>query len=110
MTFVNRVSQTIWVGAAQNPAHPLARTGWKLLPGRSLTITVPKHWNGRFWGRTGCVFRAGRGHCQSGDCGGRYQCAGNGAIPATLAEYDMNAWDGLDFYDVSMVDGSNLSE
>ena len=51
---------------------------------------------------------AGRGHCQSGDCGGRYQCTGNGAIPATLAEYDMNAWDGLDFYDVSMVDGSNL--
>lgn len=110
VTFVNRVSQTIWVGAAQNPAHPLARTGWKLLPGRSLTITVPKHWNGRFWGRTGCVFRAGRGHCQSGDCGGRYQCGGNGAIPATLAEYDMNAWDGLDFYDVSMVDGSNLPE
>jgi Thaumatin family len=78
VTFVNRVSQTIWVGAAQNPAHPLARTGWKLLPGHRLTITVPKHWNGRFWGRTGCVFRAGRGHCQSGDCGGRYQCAGNG--------------------------------
>jgi hypothetical protein len=109
VTFVNRVSQTIWVGAAQNPAHPLARTGWKLLPGHSLTITVPKHWNGRFWGRTGCVFRAGRGHCQSGDCGGRYQCTGNGTIPATLAEYDMNAWDGLDFYDVSMVDGSNMA-
>jgi Thaumatin family len=49
VTFVNRVSQTIWVGAAQNPAHPLARTGWKLMPGHSLTITVPKHWNGRFW-------------------------------------------------------------
>jgi hypothetical protein len=110
VTFVNRVSQTVWVGAAQNPAYPLARTGWKVLPGHSLTITVPKHWNGRFWGRTGCVFRGGRGHCQSGDCGGRYQCTGNGAIPATLAEYDMNAWDGLDFYDVSMVDGSNPSE
>jgi hypothetical protein len=41
---------------------------------------------------------------------GRYQCTGNGAIPATLAEYDTNAWDGLDFYDVSMVDGSNLSK
>ena len=25
-------------------------------------------------------------------------------IPATLAEYDMDAWDNLDFYDVSMVD------
>jgi Thaumatin family len=108
VTFVNRLRQTVWVAAAQNPAHPLARTGWKVLPGDSLTITVPKHWNGRFWGRTGCVFRDGRGHCQSGDCGGRYQCTGNGAIPATLAEYDMNAWDGLDFYDVSMVDGSNL--
>jgi Thaumatin family len=109
VTFVNRVTQTIWVAAAQNPAHPLGRTGWTLRPGRSLTIIVPEHWNGRFWGRTGCVFRDGRGHCQSGDCGGRYQCTGNGAIPATLAEYDMNAWDGLDFYDVSMVDGSNLS-
>jgi Thaumatin family len=108
VTFVNRVTQTIWVAAAQNPAHPLTRTGWTLKPGHSLTITVPAHWNGRFWGRTGCVFRDGRGHCQSGDCGGRYQCTGNGAIPATLAEYDMNAWDGLDFYDVSMVDGSNL--
>jgi hypothetical protein len=108
VTFVNRVTQTIWVAAAQNPAHPLARTGWTLKPGHSLMITVPEHWNGRFWGRTGCVFRDGRGHRQSGDCGGRYQCTGNGAIPATLAEYDMNAWDGLDFYDVSMVDGSNL--
>ena len=48
------------------------------------------------------------GHCQTGDCGGRFQCTGDGAIPATLAEYDLDAWDGLDFYDVSMVDGSNL--
>jgi hypothetical protein len=32
-----------------------------------------------------------------------------GAAPATLAEYDLDARDGLDFYDVSMVDGSNLS-
>jgi Thaumatin family len=32
--------------------------------------------------------------------------AGRGG--ATLAGYDMNAWDGLDFYDVSMVDGANL--
>jgi len=108
VTFVNKVSQTIWVAAAQNPAHPLATTGWVLPAGQSLTITVPDNWNGRFWGRTGCVFHGGLGHCQTGDCNGRFQCAGNGAIPATLAEYDLNAWDGLDFYDVSMVDGSNL--
>ena len=99
---------TVWVAAAQNPAHPLAATGWVLPPGHTLTITVPSHWNGRFWGRTGCVFHHGTGHCQTGDCAGRFQCTGDGAIPATLAEYDMNAWDGLDFYDVSMVDGSNL--
>ena len=108
VTFVNRMRQTIWVAAAQNPAHPLAVTGWVLLPGHRVTITVPNHWNGRFWGRTGCVFHRGLGHCQTGDCAGRFQCAGNGVIPATLAEYDMDAWDGLDFYDVSMVDGSNL--
>jgi hypothetical protein len=108
VTFVNKVSQTIWVAAAQNPEFPLAVTGWVLPAGHRLTITVPNHWNGRFWGRTGCVFHRGVGHCQTGDCDGRFQCTGNGAIPATLAEYDMDAWDGLDFYDVSMVDGANL--
>jgi Thaumatin family len=51
---------------------------------------------------------AGRGGCETGACGGRFQCDDWGAIPATLAEYDMDAFDDLDFYDVSMVDGSNL--
>jgi hypothetical protein len=108
VTFVNKVQQTIWVAASPDSAHPLARTGWVLPAGKSVTIIVPDHWNGRFWGRTGCVFHDGYGRCETGDCGGRFQCAGFGAIPATLAEYDMNAWDGLDFYDVSMVDGANL--
>jgi hypothetical protein len=108
VTFVNKLTKTIWVAASPDPAHPLKATGWVLRPGRSVTITVPNHWNGRFWGRTGCVFRHGRGHCQTGDCDGKLQCAGWGAVPATLAEYDLDAFDGLDFYDVSMVDGSNL--
>jgi len=85
------------------------RTGWTLPPGRSLSITVANTWNARLWGRTGCRFdAAGRGRCLTGDCGGLYQCRGWGQIPATLAEYDMGAYDHLDFYDVSMVDGSNL--
>jgi hypothetical protein len=110
VTFVNDVAQTVWVGAGQQTAQPaLATTGWVLKPGQSLTISVPDHWNGRFWGRTGCSFDAsGTGHCQTGDCGGRFQCPGYGSIPATLAEFNLNAWSGLDFYDVSMVDGSNL--
>jgi Thaumatin family len=80
-----------------------------LRPGRSVTISTPNNLNTRFWGRTGCVFNShGAGHCQTGDCGGRFQCKGWGTIPATLAEVNFDAWDGLDFYDVSMVDGSNL--
>ena len=110
VTFVNAVSQTIWVGSGEQTAQPaLTTTGWVLKPGQSLTVSVPDHWNGRFWGRTGCTFDAsGSGHCQTGDCGGRFQCTGYGSIPATLAEFNFNSWDGLDFYDVSMVDGSNL--
>ncbi|WP_370076783.1 thaumatin family protein [Streptacidiphilus sp. MAP12-16] len=110
VTFVNALQQTVWVGSGQQTAKPaLTTTGWVLKPGQVLSISVPDHWNGRFWGRTGCSFDAsGSGHCQTGDCGGRFQCPGYGTIPATLAEFNLNAWSGLDFYDVSMVDGSNL--
>jgi Thaumatin family len=109
VTFVNEMSQTIWVAAAPNPSTPLAATGWVLRPGHSVTISTPNNLNTRFWGRTGCAFNThGVGHCQTGDCGGLFQCKGWGTIPATLAEVNFDAWDGLDFYDVSMVDGSNL--
>ena len=107
ITLVNRTRERIWPAAW--PGSVSGTTGWALPPGASLSITVPDTWNARLWGRTGCRFDAtGRGSCQTGDCGGRYQCRGWGQIPATLAEYDMNAYDHLDFYDVSMVDGSNL--
>ncbi len=110
VTFVNDLSKTIWVAATPgNAPARLVHTGWTLPAGKQLTITVPNHWNGRFWGRTGCHFdAAGNGGCQTGDCSGRLECQGSGAIPATLAEYNLDAWDNLDFYDVSMVDGSNL--
>jgi Thaumatin family len=110
VTFVNAVNQTIWVaGAQQTPQPALPVSGWVLPPGHRLTIPVPDRWNGRFWGRTGCTFDAtGKGHCQTGDCAGLFQCKQYGAIPATLAEFNLNSWQNLDFYDVSMVDGSNL--
>ena len=109
VTFANKMKETIWVAAAPNAATPLAATGWKLLAGHSITIKTPNNLNTRFWGRTGCVFNSkGVGHCQTGDCGGLFQCKGWGTIPATLAEVNFDAWDSLDFYDVSMVDGSNL--
>ena len=109
VTFVNAVSQTIWVASGeQTPKPALSTTGWVLKPGQQITITVPDHWNGRFWGRTGCSFDAGgHGSCQTGDCG-KFQCTGYGKIPASLAEFNLNSWQNLDFYDVSLVDGSNL--
>ena len=109
ITVVNSVDQTIWVASDRNKDHPLPVTGWVLAPGQSTSFTVDDKWGGRIWGRTGCRFdTSGRGRCQTGDCGGVFQCTGSGATPATLAELTLDAWSGLDFYDVSMVDGSNL--
>jgi hypothetical protein len=109
MTIVNKLAETIWVASNRNKEHPLAATGWVLHAGESVSVAVPDKWGGRIWARTGCSFDAsGRGHCETGDCGGRFQCDGTGATPATLGEFTLSAWDGLDFYDVSMVDGSNL--
>ncbi len=110
VTFVNHTDETIWVAASPgNAPARLTVTGWRLPAAQQVTVTIPNHWNGRFWGRTGCRFNSsGKGDCETGDCGGLFQCKGFGAIPATLAEYDLDAWDHLDFYDVSMVDGSNL--
>jgi len=92
VTFVNQTAQTIWVAAAPNANTPLAATGWVLPAGQSVTITTPNNLNTRFWGRTGCVFNsAGVGHCETGDCGDRFQCKGWGTIPATLAEVNFDA-------------------
>jgi hypothetical protein len=107
ITFVNRTAQTIWVAAT--PGSTGGVTGWTLPAGGSVGIKVTNRYNGRIWGRTGCKFNAhGKGHCQTGDCAGLFQCTGWGEIPATLAEFNLDAWKHLDFYDVSMVDGSNL--
>jgi hypothetical protein len=109
ITIVNAYTQTIWAATNGNAQHPIPVTGWKLAPGQSVTFTVPKGWGSRIWGRTGCSFNAaGVGHCLSGDCGGVFQCRGIGAPPATLAELGYDSFDGLAFYDVSLVDGSNL--
>ena len=63
----------------------------------------------RIWPRTGCSFDgSGRGRCQTGDCGGLLRCQGYGAPPNTLAEFALNQWNNLDFFDISLVDGFNV--
>ncbi|KAB2000745.1 hypothetical protein ES319_D12G253100v1 [Gossypium barbadense] len=43
-----------------------------------------------------------------GDCVGLLQCQGYGLPPNTLAEYTLNQFDGMDFFDISLVDGFNV--
>ncbi|XP_010650216.1 thaumatin-like protein 1 [Vitis vinifera] len=59
----------------------------------------------------GCNFDgSGLGSCIIGDCGsGTIECNGVGvALPATLAEFTLGTG-GQDFYNVSLIDGCNLS-
>jgi hypothetical protein len=105
ITLVNNTDQTIWPAAS--PGSTSGQTGWTLKPGAEVSFQVLHDWNARLWGRTGCHF-GGTGGCRTGDCDGRYQCDGWGTIPATLGEFNFDAYKGLDFYDISMVDGSNL--
>jgi hypothetical protein len=109
---VNKCRHTIWPGILTGADRPLLTpTGFTLKSGKSRTLSVPVAWSGRLWGRTHCApDSAGKFTCLTADCGsGKIECAGSGAIPpATLAEFTLNGDSGLDFYDVSLVDGYNL--
>ncbi|KAL9260883.1 Thaumatin-like protein [Drosera capensis] len=112
-TLVNQCEYPIWPGILSNAGSlPLSTTGFILQTGQSKSLTPPSGWGGRFWGRTLCAANATTGQftCQTGDCAtGRIDCAGAGAAPpATLAEFKLDGDGGLDFYDVSLVDGYNL--
>ncbi|KAL6525998.1 hypothetical protein OROHE_015522 [Orobanche hederae] len=109
---VNKCRHTIWPGILTGASRPpLNPTGFVLRSGKSRTLRVPRSWSGRLWARTHCSpDPSGKFSCATADCGsGRVECAGAGAIPpATLAEFTLNGDQGLDFYDVSLVDGYNL--
>ncbi|KAL5557552.1 hypothetical protein UlMin_039788 [Ulmus minor] len=111
-TLVNQCGYTVWPGILSSAGTAqLPTTGFALQPGESNTLQVPASWSGRLWGRTLCSQDAdGKFSCVTGDCGSStVECAGAGAEPpATLAEWTLNGAGGLDFYDVSFVDGYNL--
>ncbi|XP_037444110.1 thaumatin-like protein 1b isoform X1 [Triticum dicoccoides] len=108
----NNCEYTVWPGILSSAGSPeMDSTGFVLAPGESRTMPVPAGWSGRLWGRTLCsTDPAGKFACVTGNCGsGRQDCGGGGAAPpATLAEFTMDGNDGMDFYDVSLVDGYNL--
>ncbi|KAF8011769.1 hypothetical protein BT93_I0033 [Corymbia citriodora subsp. variegata] len=112
-TILNKCAYTVWPGILSGAGTAqLPTTGFALQPGQSNAISVPASWSGRLWGRTLCALNAteGRFVCATGDCGSpTVECSGAGAVPpATLAEFTLDGAGGLDFYDVSLVDGYNL--
>ncbi|KDP24773.1 hypothetical protein JCGZ_25173 [Jatropha curcas] len=110
-TVTNNCPHAIWPGTLAGSGTPqLPTTGFRLDPGQSLRIPTVPGWSGRIWARTGCTFNEyGVGSCQTGDCGGKLECEGNGAAPpASLFEITLGTENNKDFYDVSIVDGYNL--
>nr|CAB3494900.1 unnamed protein product [Digitaria exilis] len=112
-TFVNHCTDMVWPGILSNAGSArLEPTGFELAPGAARAVAAPSGWSGRMWARTGCTHDGATGRlvCATGDCGsGAAECAGAGAAPpATLAEFTLDGSGGLDFYDVSLVDGYNL--
>ncbi|XP_057831965.2 pathogenesis-related thaumatin-like protein 3.1 [Cryptomeria japonica] len=99
----NQCPYTVWAAASPGGGRQLAK-------GQTWTIQVAAGTTGgRVWARTGCSFDgSGRGTCQTGDCNGMLSCQGYGQVPATLAEYALNQFQNLDFYDISLVDGFNV--
>ncbi|KAK4229983.1 thaumatin family-domain-containing protein [Podospora fimiseda] len=123
LVITNNCGETIWPGlATQNGIGP-GTGGFELSPRESRRMFVSPDWQGRIWGRTNCSFNAdgtgpsnlngvnGLGFaCLTGDCFARLDCEFTGAVPNTLAEFNLIG--GLEgkqtFYDISLVDGYNI--
>ncbi|XP_060849449.1 uncharacterized protein LOC132928653 [Rhopalosiphum padi] len=107
ITIKNNCPFTVWPGIQGNPGHEhLGNGGFSLGSQKTRTFNTPQNWAGRIWGRTRCN---GQGKCETGDCGNKLQCNGAGGVPpVSLAEMTFTGAGGLDFYDVSLVDGYNL--
>ncbi|XP_024313721.1 thaumatin-like protein 1b isoform X2 [Brachypodium distachyon] len=115
-TITNSCSYPVWPGILSNAGTPPPpTTGFALSPGQSLPVPLAAGWSGRLWARTLCAYNNSSFSCVTGDCGtGTLECSGHGAAPpATLAEFTLSSntgagAGGLDFYDVSLVDGYNV--
>jgi hypothetical protein len=98
MSITNQCTQTVWLAAL--PASTLPDGGpVEMAPGTAYAVGLANGWSGRFWGRAGCTTSAG----------GKLTCQTDG-FPSSLAELTLTKTPdaGLDFYDVSLVDGFNL--
>jgi hypothetical protein len=99
----NRCQQTLWIGTHGDDDIP-AGGAFRLEPNQENTFNAINGWtSGRVWGKTGCN-DAGQ-NCVTGESppGGRTTLQ-----PVTLAEFGLDKYLGMDYYDISLVDGFNL--
>ncbi|KAJ3726455.1 thaumatin-like protein [Lentinula guzmanii] len=117
-TVYNGCPFTIWpamfTGVNQATASPAYTTGWEAGAYTAVSFSVPNNWQaGRIWARRDCDFSVNPGpnSCLDGGCNGGLVCdptTGTGVPPASLAEFTLSGAGGLDYYDISFVDGYNL--
>jgi PKD repeat protein len=100
---------------AQCEGSIIGNGGFKLeAAGDIQTFSVNDGWQGAWFGRTNCSFVGDLGSCETGDClaadgWGHLNCSGVGsAAPASKGEINIDLGSGIDYYDVSLVDGYNL--
>ncbi|CAH1118896.1 unnamed protein product [Phaedon cochleariae] len=98
----------IWVGIKSEPGKAVVENGgFELQSTETKILNVPDNWAGRLWARTWCD--PGSKHCLTGDCGNKLKCGRRGgAPPATTVEISLKAHRGVDYYDVTLVDGFNI--
>ncbi|KAJ8512014.1 hypothetical protein OPV22_002448 [Ensete ventricosum] len=107
------VDEQLWSVLSNAGDAALSTTGFALETGQSKSLDAPAGWSGRLWARTLCATDSyGRFSCRTGDCGsGKVECSGGGATPpVSLAEFTPGGGGGggMDYHDVSLVDGYNL--
>ncbi|KAF2099227.1 Osmotin, thaumatin-like protein [Rhizodiscina lignyota] len=108
LVITNSCRDTIWPGIETQGGDGPDSNGFELQPASQKNLSVAINWNGRVWARTNCTFDSiGTGSCGTGDCGGKLNCTGTGTA-ATLAEFNLPAYENQSFYDISLVDGYNL--
>jgi hypothetical protein len=92
----NQCAQTVWAAARPTSTFPGGIV--EMAPGYSFEVHVSDGWSGRIWGKTQC-----------NTANGTLLCASD-PFPSSLAELTLTKTPatGLDFYDVSLVDGFNL--
>ncbi|KAI2617120.1 Osmotin, thaumatin-like protein [Hypoxylon sp. NC1633] len=106
----NNCGETLWPGIATQNGDPPDLHGFELAPGETKSQAVGPTWQGRIWGRTNCTTSGDTATCLTGDCFGKLDCEYGGAVPVTLAEFNLagGVTGRQTFYDISLVDGYNL--